>query len=239
MFPPAALVLLGLFGDPTMFDSDDDWRKAGFNVLVGKGRKSDIMVASHPSMPGYLFKKYSKKVSLKEQLENYRRRIEGADKLREFIAAQRLTRIAVPRKHLHELPPAFARKGVPAYVLVVEHMPLLTKTVSKQKYREMDNESLRQICTVLFAFQSLDSGSRNLPFTDRGQIAFIDTERWSADDKKKIPLRHFREYLTGDQQAFVEAFCQSATAAAALAAAPVAQAAPVVPGPPAPPNKAP
>lgn len=186
-----------------MFDRDRDWRKVGFTV-EGKGAKSDIMVAAHPSAPGYLFKKYSKKVSLKEQLANYRRRIEGAEKLRELITAQQLTRIVVPQKYLHELPPEFAHKGVSSYVLVVERLDLLKNSESKRLYREMTNEALQQLCLVLRTFQGLDSGVRNVPFTRDGQIAFIDTERWS-EKKKKVHLHRIREYLSDEQRVFAEA----------------------------------
>ncbi len=208
MFPPTVSVLQGLFRDPSMFDSHRDWRKAGFEV-EGKGVESDIMVASHPSAQGCLFKKYSKKVSLKEQLKNYRRRVEGAQKLREFIAEQQLVRIVVPQKYLHELPPEFSRKGVSSYMLVVERIALLSTAASKQQYLTMDNETLEQLCTVLLMFQYLDSGIRNIPVTDHGQIAFVDTERWDPHETKKIPLRHLREYLSDDQRQFVDALHQT------------------------------
>lgn len=194
---PAAIDLRGLFRDPDMFDSNRSWRKAGFAV-EGEGLESNIMVASHPSAPGYLFKKYSKKISPKDQLKNYRRRLEGAEKLRALIAAQQLTRIVVPQKWLHELPPEFSRKGTSSYVLVVEKLTLLESSASKRMYRGLDNEALRQLCTVLATFRGLDSGVRNIPFTDRGQMAFIDTERW--DDEKKVPLKRIREYLSDAQR---------------------------------------
>lgn len=201
MAVPATLDLSALFCDPDMFDSTNSWRKAGFAV-EGEGTQSNIMVASHPSAKGCLFKKYSKKISLKDQLKNYRRRIEGADKLRAFIIAQRLTRIVVPQKQLHELPPEFSRKGVSSYVLVVEKMAILPSSDSKQQFRQLDREGLRQLCAVLLAFRGLDSGVRNIPFTDKGQMAFIDTERW--DDEKKIFLRRIHEYLSDDQRQIVK-----------------------------------
>lgn len=201
MFDPASLDLRALFRDPGMFDSDRSWREAGFEVC-GKGVKSDIMVASHPSAKGYLFKKYSKRIALKDQRKNYRRRVEGAEKLRQFIAARRLTKIVVPRKYMHELPPEFSRKGVSAFVLIVEKLALLDSAASKQKYREMDAEALRQLCTVLLAFRGLDSGVRNAPFTNGGQIAFVDTERWNQH--KKNSLRRIREYLSADQRALAK-----------------------------------
>jgi hypothetical protein len=202
MFAPMSLDLKGLFRDPAMFNSSSRWRKAGFSV-EGNGVQSDIMVASHPSASGYLFKKYSRKISLKDQRKNYRCRIKGAEKLRELLAAQRLTQIVVPRKHLHELPPEFCHKGVPAYVLIVERLVLLDSTQSKQRYRQIDTETLRQFCTVLRTFRGLDSGVRNVPFTDRGQIAFVDTERW--DNEKKGSLRRIHPYLSDERRAFAAA----------------------------------
>jgi hypothetical protein len=184
-----------------MFDSRGSWRRAGFSV-EGKGAKSDVMVASHPSAQGYLFKKYNAEISPGRQLKNYRCRIEGAQRLRELITTQRLTRIAVPEKYLHKLPPEFYHDEEPCYVLIVERLTLLGSSRSKQLYRQIDVEALRQFCVVLREFRGLGSGIRNVPFTDRGQIAFVDTERWN--DKKEAPLRHISEYLSEDRRAFAE-----------------------------------
>lgn len=203
MFSPTLLDLRSLFREPSMFDSAADWRKQGFEV-AGRGAPSDIMVASHPSAPGYLFKKYNRKVSLKDQRKNYLRRIEGADKLLAFVAERSLSRITAPQKYLHELSAEFSRKGVPSYVLVVERLSLLDGRTSKQRYHEMDEDFLRELCAVLLKFQGLDSGIRNMPFTEGGQVAFVDTERWQA--KKGKPLKHLREYLTDAQKKILKTF---------------------------------
>lgn len=195
--------LIGLFHDPDMLASRRRWQAAGFDV-TGEGRESSIMVASHPSVPDYLFKRYSdEEVSPKKQLENYQRRIEGAVRLRHFISSQRLSRIVVPVKFLHALPPSFAREGRPTHVLVVERMDLLDSSSTKRLYRDMSDEDLRQLCTVLLAFKGLDSGTRNVPFTSTGQIAFIDTERWN--ESRKDFLHRIRKYLSPDQQRFADA----------------------------------
>lgn len=200
MFAPTSLDLKNLFRDPDMFDSASRWQKAGFAV-EGEGRESNIMVASHASAPGYLFKKYSKKISQKKQLENFRCRIKGAEKLRDFIVAQQLTRIAVPGKYLYEL-------SSDVFVLVVEKMPLLTSSESKRMYRKLDNAGLKELCAVLVEFRGLDSGARNIPFTDKGQMAFIDTERWN--DNKESQLKRIREYLSSDQRAYAEKLFKAA-----------------------------
>ena len=193
MFSPGDLDLEALFRDPSVFESNRSWREAGFDVVVGDGDKSSIMVASHLDAPGYLFKSYSDaKVSPKDQRKNYRRRIEGADKLRALVDRKRLTSIVVPGKHLHTLP----RKR--SYVLVVEQIQLQSNDASRQSYREISDATLRQLCVVLRKFRGLDSGVRNVPFTTTGQIAFIDTERWD-EKKKRAPLRRLRDYLSSDQ----------------------------------------
>lgn len=188
-----------------MFDSRSRWRRAGFTV-AGKGAASDVMVASHPSARGYLFKKYNTRISPGKQLQNYRCRIEGAQKLRELITTQQLAQIIVPGKYLHTLPPEFNHKDAPSYVLVVERLTLLDSSRSKQLYRQIDVETLRQLCAVIRVFRGLGSGVRNVPFTDMGQIAFIDTERW--DDKKKDPLRHISTYLSDERRELAEKILQ-------------------------------
>jgi len=202
MLAPTSIDLKGLFTDPDMFESNRRWRRAGFDV-DGEGGKSDIMVASHPAAKGYLFKKYSPRISLEDQLDNYSRRIDGAEKLAALVAAKQLTRIVVPGKHLHELPREFSDEDVPSYVLVVERIALLRSSRSKQLYRQIDEETLRQLCVVLRKFPGLGSGVRNVPFTHRGQIAFVDTERW--EEEKEVPLRRIREYLSHDRRRFAEA----------------------------------
>lgn len=187
-----------------MFDSNHNWQKEGFAV-EGKGAKSDIMVASHPSAPGYLFKKYSKKISPKDQLKNYQRRIEGAAKLKEFIATHQIAHVVVPQKFLYELPAAFSRKGAASYVLVVERLMLLPSRDAKPLFQTLSEPALRQLCAILLAFRGLDSGVRNVSFTTDGQIAFVDTERWDERRKKKRWLHRIREYLTEDQRRIADA----------------------------------
>ncbi len=203
---PSPFILRTLFRDPHMLDSSSTWRRSGFEV-EGEGAPSDIMVASHPSMTGWLFKRYSREVSLKKQCENYRRRVKGADRLREFIVGQHLSRLIVPQKYLHELPAEFSHKGVSSYVLVVEQLILLKSSTSKQCYRDLDKEGLRQLCSALCKFEGLDSGVRNIPFTIGGQIAFIDTERW--DEKKEAPLRHIGKYLSDKQRRFAASILEA------------------------------
>jgi hypothetical protein len=176
-----------LFRDPQLFSSPSRWREAGFDV-AGKGIWSGIMVASHPTVPDYLFKKYGDTVSLQAQLENCQCRVEGANKLRQFILDQRLTRVVVPRKFLYELPSMFSSDGIAAHVLIVERMPILSRSASKRMFRAIPYDVLRELCLVMTAFRGLESGARNVPFTRVGQVAFVDTERWNKGPLKKRVL---------------------------------------------------
>ena len=207
MFVPALLAQLDLsklFHDPDMFDSSRSWQRAGFDVDMSRdGDKSNIMVATHPLAPGVLFKKYSTKVSLKNQLENYTRRVKGAQKLRKLIDSEHLTKIAVPAKHLYELSSRFSRKGLNDYILVVERFVLVDKGTCRKMYGTMDDETLRQLCVVVSKIRGLSAGLRNMPFAHDGRIAFIDTERW-GDGHKGPPLQNIRDYLTDAHKRFVD-----------------------------------
>ena len=167
------------------------------------GDKSNIMVAAHPSAPGVLFKKYSTKVSRKNQLENYTRRVKGAQTLRKLIDSDHLTKIAVPAKHLCELPSRFSRKGLNDYILAVERFVLVDKATCRKMYGTMDDETLRQLCVVVSKIRGLSAGLRNMPFAHDGRIAFIDTERWS-DGHKGPPLQSIRDHLTDAHKRFVD-----------------------------------
>ena len=207
MFTPTLLNgtdLSKLFLDPDMFDSNRSWHRAGFDVdLAREGRKSEIMVATHPSAPGTLFKKYSNKIGLKTQLENYTRRVKGAQALRKVIDNERLTKIAVPAKHVHELSSKFSHRGQNDYILVVDRFLLVDNSTCRQMYRAIDDETLRQLCVVVRKLRGLSSGLRNMPFAHDGRITFIDTERWDHGHKSP-PLQQIRDYLTDEHKRFVD-----------------------------------
>jgi len=199
-FNPASLDLKKLFAVPGMFDSNDSFRAAGF-AAVNRGPYL-IMVGSHKEAQGYLFKKYRNHISLKEQHKNYVRRIEGVQKLRAFIAKRRLQHIVAPQKWLYELPRSFSSHGRSSYVLIVERLMILDEEASKQKYRHISKDVLRELCTVLVKFRGLDSTARNMVFTEAGQIAFVDTENW--DRRKKSWLRYIGPQLSKKRLALAE-----------------------------------
>jgi len=183
--------LSGLFASRRMFDSFDRFRAAGFKLVAHAENK--IMSGSHSSAPGYLFKKYNNDKPAKKQISNYLHRIEGARLLRAFVAERGFSRVAVPRKWLYELSPDFPER----YLLIVEKVHLASESDTYRGYDRTSREQLRELATILYYFRGLNSTAANLPFTEDGKIAFIDTERWHHD---KDYLRKVGDRLPSDRR---------------------------------------
>ena len=198
---PARLDLSALFRDEDMFDSRHAWSGAGFRVN-DRSNNGKIMVASHPSVQGLLFKKYASDFAEKDQTKNYERRLEGANRLRAFADSRRLGSIVIPRKWIMELPRPFSRRET-AHVLVVEQLDLLSDDQTKAAYRRIDLNVLGDLCVVLFHFRGMDSNAKNIPFVSDGRIGLIDTEHWDRSTSKPY-LHHVGEYLSKDRKALAK-----------------------------------
>ena len=210
-FNPASSDLSALFRNPDMFESADDWADAGFEILRASDNK--ITVASHHSVPGYLFKKYvssGKRDTQEDQLENYQTRLEGALQLRRLIVDEKLSHVVVPHKWLRTLPEEHGTRRELSHILIVERLDLLDKDDSEQEYQRIDENVLRDLCVTLYAFRGLDSTTQNLPFTTDGRIGLIDTEHWNRHgDREKSQQRpwfkHLNEHLSRSSRQFAVA----------------------------------
>ena len=189
-------VLKKLFIDPKMFDSFDRFRAAGFHLVDHSETK--IMAGSHKRLKGYLVKKYNNDRPGKEQVRNYMHRIEGARLLRKFIVDNKLQRVVAPQKFLYELPDSFPER----YLVITEKLDLVSLRDTERAYERLDREQARELATILFYFRGLNSTAANLPFTEDGKIAFIDTERWHHH---KDLLRKVGDRLSGKRLDEVEA----------------------------------
>lgn len=203
--PLPALDYARLFSDPAMFDSNETLTSAGFSLVKRRSSDEKMMVASHPSVPGYLFKKFGRSVDCDAQRENYRARVRGADEIRSVIEKHRLDRLVVVHKWICELPSQFgARKRCPE-LLVVERVDLLSKNESRQRYRAIDPATLEQLCRVLHTFSGFDAAIHNLLFTPTGQIAFFDTESWNRRPRPVDRMfRYLSEELTKESRKIAE-----------------------------------
>ena len=188
---PFVPVLVELFTDPKMFSSFDRFRSAGFSLIDHAENK--IMSGSHKRLRGYLVKKYNNDKPGKKQLRNYLHRVEGARLLRNFIAEHNFRRVVAPQKFLYELPSSFPER----YLVIAEKLDLVSRSATEKAYGRLDKEQMRELATILYHFRGLNSTAANLPFTEDGKIAFIDTERWHHD---KDLLRKVGDRLPGDRR---------------------------------------
>jgi hypothetical protein len=184
-----------LFTNRKMFDSYRRFEDEGFRMAQHAEHK--IMAGGHKSTRGYLFKKYNNDKDGDDQIRNYMRRIEGARLLRRFIEERGFTRVVAPRKWLYELPRDFPER----YLLVVEKLDLLATDETARAYHRIGKDQTRELATVLYYFRGLNSTAANLPFTEDGRVAFIDTERWSND---KDYLRKVGERMPSDRRDLAE-----------------------------------
>ena len=188
---PFAAVLMELFTDPKMFASFDRFRAAGFNLVEHSENK--IMSGSHKRLRGFLVKKYNNDKPGKKQLRNYLHRVEGARLLRTFITEHNFRRVVAPLKFLYELPSTFPER----YLVIAEKLDLVSRKDTERAYDSIDREQTRELATMLYYFRGLNSTAANLPFTEDGKIAFIDTERWHHG---KDLLRKVGDRLPGSRR---------------------------------------
>lgn len=193
---PTGLDLGALFRDEDMFESRRAWSSAGFRVIE-RSNNGKVMVASHPSVQGLIFKKYTSDVDEKDQTSNFARRLDGADRLRSFVGSRGLSHVVVPRKWLLELPRPFSRRS---HVLVAERLDLLSDSQTKDAYRRIQPAVLADLCVVLFHYRGMDSIAKNLPFVADGRIGLIDTEHWNRATSKPY-LHRVGDHLSKDRRA--------------------------------------
>lgn len=181
--------LKDLFKNRKMFKTPKEFRKEGFHLNFGHRR---LMVASHPKIEGYLIKKFPDAMSKEKQLENYIKRIKGANIIRNCIEEKNCKHLIVPQKWLYKTPYG--------YVLIVEKMDIYDLKETNRRYFQIDEEVLAELCEVLHAIGGCDAFTRNQPFTKSGKIAFVDTEH--VGQKKDAFNKHILPLLRPDMQDF-------------------------------------
>ena len=179
-----------LFRDKSVFDSSDDMRAAGFDV-IRESKREKVIVAGHRSLPGFLFKKFLRDVSFsrEEQFAVYEKRVNGARALKAHLDVLGTHSIVVPRKWLCELPARFSSGKKPEHIVVVDRFVIRDREESERRYRRMGQDQLRDLCTIFFTFKRIDFTAKNAPFTPDGRIAFIDTGYLTPITNKKLRSR--------------------------------------------------
>lgn len=183
-----AAVFEKLFADPDLFESPDHMLKAGFQV--NKRVHEELMVATHPELKKYIFKKYTNKIPLDVQLAKYIHRVNGAHTISKTLKKYAVQHIIVPKKGIYRLPSQF---GEDNYLVVAEYLDICKGDDHRTgenglRYYNMPPEVLRELIIVMQALGGCDAWPRNQPFTRDGKIAFVDTEH--VGEKQRHFARH-------------------------------------------------
>jgi hypothetical protein len=178
---------------------------AGFNRT--KPRKTTkLCVTKHPDIPGYVFKFFLdfQYFFYDPEYAIWVDRINTVNKIREEIIARGLqAKFKVPHKWIYVLPttPKVA-KGYAAkeYILVAEDMDLISENENEALWKS--DFITEELLTDLYSLVS-DLGLRsftkpeNIPFSNDGTIAFIDTQFMNCD----VEFEELTQYLSPTNQA--------------------------------------
>lgn len=175
-------------------------RRAGF--ICKKVRKwSNILVATHPKLTGYLVKLYLDDQIGINDFELLVTRVEGARAIKEAINQFGYRDLfKVPKKYLYVLPdnppakPELHRKN---FILVVEEMQLRESNRELWKGTLVSKRRLQALYHIVTELGLLDSLIvSNIPFCTDGRNAFIDTEH---HHKWPIPYHHLLRVLNPEK----------------------------------------
>lgn len=162
--------------------SKEHFEKAGF--AKPKMRKpTNIVIGRHPRFKNYLFKVYLDTQPPLCEWTNWVQRIEGARAIRACLERHGFQHFSVPQKWIYPLPldpsppesPEFHRKN---FILIVENMNVLPSKSNLKAFKEkITPQILRELYVILKEEGLIDSVyPDNIPFTQTGKLAFIDTE---------------------------------------------------------------
>lgn len=183
---PMKVKMDALFLNQRVTLNRETYENAGFSLLQHHRSNAFITIARHPSMPGYLVKAY-----MDDQLQTKRgfpswkwlvQRCEGAKKIQSIITKKKIKHFTVASKWIYILPNEPAPPKSPQYiqhlaVLLVTDMNLIDDRYNKEAWRtKMTEEHLDELYYIISRARGSSYRADNIPYTNNGQFAFIDTE---------------------------------------------------------------
>lgn len=185
---PAKAVLDRLLADVRVLDTMDSLQKAGF-ITVSVRPFSYCVIVKHPDLPGYLLKLYlnseTRVSKRKEGWERLVKRCEGAEQVRNAIRKNKLKHFSVPGKWLYPLAVKNQKRshssrkkcGQQPIVLVATDMNLVSQEETHLCWKtKIKRKHLRELYHVLNSQGASCHVAWNIPRTNQGQFACIDTE---------------------------------------------------------------
>jgi len=176
---PLKSVLDSIFPSREVIQNSHTLKEAGFQILREQ-RASGILLATHPRLKGYLIKLYldsqpRHRRALPQQ-EWLIQRCRGAEKLRNCIRVNHIRSFTVPDKWLYELPPKSKSIHEHTFVLVVTYMHLVTPHETSLAWRNVTKRQLQELMMLMKVGATSGAFIINVPSTQEGKFAFIDTE---------------------------------------------------------------
>lgn len=166
-----------IFSNPNVLDNPKTFAAAGFKTLFFRARTS-LRIATHPALPGYLFKLYLRSENNKnmpERQERLIRRAGEAARLEKFIKKNDIRRFTVPKKWLYKVQGTATKKSI--YVLIAQFVNIVSNSQSEKAWKtKITYNDVRELNLLLREGYGSLAFSRNIPYTREGKFAFIDTE---------------------------------------------------------------
>ena len=128
-------------------------------------------------------------------------RCDGASRIRKFIKKKKIKQFVVPDKWIYILPPSpTSREAIQQPLLVVEtDMLLASKSENKAAWQQkVTKKTLHELYMILSKGYGSWFVTGNVPYTQKGQFAFIDTEY----PVRKISLHKVGQYLSPEMAAY-------------------------------------
>ncbi|MBA3236805.1 MAG: hypothetical protein H0T62_00445 [Parachlamydiaceae bacterium] len=185
-----------IFSDPNVINTPETFAEAGFITI--SQRRSGMIVASHPSIPGFLVKAYIRSLKEKHNWEWAVFRCWGASNIRALIKEKKLVHFVVPKKWIYPLTDyTLVGKDLTQVtspsILVATYMKILDRTASRIAWKTVvTKRHVQELYCILSHGYSSCLLHTNIPYTTKGKFSCIDTE-WPS---RSLPYAHVHRFLS-------------------------------------------
>lgn len=206
---PIKADLDSLFSKMRVTQSANLFEKGGFGKPKMR-EPTNIVIGRHEQFKDYIFKVYlDTQPSLNEWI-NWVHRIEGARAIQCSLERHGFLHFCTPKKWIYPLPaepspPNATRFHRKNFILIVENMNILSLKDNRKAFRKkITPQILQELYTILTEEGLIDSVyPDNIPFTENGQLAFIDTEHHYPG--RSIPYEKLTPFLSKQMKEFWQA----------------------------------
>lgn len=201
---PAKPILDMIFHSGRVVENEQTLIDAGFTIVYSM-QSSYVKIARHPLLPGYLLKLYlDNETRMKNDRPGWswlKDRCKGAERIRSYIKKKKITHFVVPDKWLYVLPSAFSTSGPvrQPVVLLVTDMKLVSHEENKIAWLTLATpEILDELYTILRHGSGSWFLTGNVPYTQSGKFAFVDTEY----PKRDLNLKKVKNFISEEMQIY-------------------------------------